>query len=197
MVLMSTSTTFHGDNIQVLLWSDLFSKAIPMPEIELKATVMVRSCVSPRCLFVWFCKARQILMATLMNMLHSNITKFIYVVLEDSPSFFFHVLGKQPPNFAPDFTDLTYGMTSIYSPPLLVTTQSQWHIRVSVLPSMTWQTHSFSDHHAWVKEMHKKNNISISHTTHAGCTFTVETTQNHRASMLSTKAMGWKDSGAY
>lgn len=46
MLLLSTCTAFRGDNIRSLLWSDLFSREVPVPEMHLDAVITVRSLTS-------------------------------------------------------------------------------------------------------------------------------------------------------
>ncbi|PBK96566.1 hypothetical protein ARMGADRAFT_1027591 [Armillaria gallica] len=43
MLLLSTCTAFHGDNVCSLLWSDLFPCDIPMPDMGLDKFIIVRS----------------------------------------------------------------------------------------------------------------------------------------------------------
>lgn len=43
MLLVSTCTAFRGDNIRSLLWSDLFAREIPVPELGLDKSIMVCS----------------------------------------------------------------------------------------------------------------------------------------------------------
>lgn len=42
MLLLSTCTAFRGDNVRSLLWSDLFPRDVPMPDIGLDKFIMVR-----------------------------------------------------------------------------------------------------------------------------------------------------------
>ncbi len=41
MLLLGACTCFRGDNTRSLLWSDLFSRDVPVPEIGLDANLTV------------------------------------------------------------------------------------------------------------------------------------------------------------
>ena len=102
------------------MWSDLFSKAILMPEIELKATVIVRSCVANLLYVLNFSKALVCLVSQGKTntdghldehaaLRHREVHLCCIGGLAILLFVHFHVLGKRPPNFAADFTDLTCG----------------------------------------------------------------------------------------
>jgi len=56
----------------------------------------------------------------------------------------------------------------------------------------------YTDHNKRVQAMHEQNNISLSHTTHAGRGYTAVNAREHGASKADTKSLGhWSDGGAY
>ncbi|KAK7048472.1 hypothetical protein R3P38DRAFT_2687704 [Favolaschia claudopus] len=184
MMLTSSSTAFRGDNSRLLLWSDMYCYDVPMHAkghgTKLRALTLIAD-----------------------NSKHNQSGRvdehgaFRHFVVELCPVgaigllFFahFHVINSPVPNFEVDFSDPGYGDFG----------RREWYELFTFSSAKDCkQEMSYANHRDRVKNLHEKNNVTISKVTHAGRGYTAKTARENGASSDEVKALGgWSDSGSY
>ena len=219
---MSSTMALHGESLRMLLWSDLFMKMIPMPDVEEDVYVPVcwshsfeGSCLTDLFIAV---NAFSVLADDAKHNQDGHIDEhgaLRYHCVELCPvgglvmHFFshFHILGMPVPNFEPEFSTPGYrefGKQEWYSYHVFWTKElveemsnnsmcQPWLIYSLILLMMGWL-----DHQDYVTKIHKANDVSITKVTHATHPYAAQTARENGAPISSTKALGgWSESGSY
>ncbi|KAK7049043.1 hypothetical protein R3P38DRAFT_3345932 [Favolaschia claudopus] len=184
MMLTSSTTAFRGDNSRLLVWSDMYCYDVPMHAkghgTKLRALTLIAD------------NSKQNQSGRV-----DEHGAFRHFVVELCPVgaigllFFalFHVINSPVPNFEVNFSDPAYGDFG----------KREWYELFTFSSSKDCrQEMSYANHRERVKNLHEKNNVSISKVTHAGRGYTAKTARENGASSAEVKALGgWSDSGSY
>ncbi|KAK7008468.1 hypothetical protein R3P38DRAFT_3210716 [Favolaschia claudopus] len=184
MMLTSSTTAFRGDNSRLLVWSDMYCYDVPMHAkghgTKLRALTLIADNskqnqsgrVDEHGAFRHF----------VVELCPVGAIGFLFFAL-------FHVINSPVPNFEVDFSDPAYGDFG----------KREWYELFTFSSSKDCkQEMSYANHRERVKNLHEKNNVSISKVTHAGRGYTAKTARENGASSAEVKALGgWSDSGSY
>ncbi|KAJ3502645.1 hypothetical protein NLJ89_g8791 [Agrocybe chaxingu] len=187
MLLFCTNIAFRGDSCRRLLWSDLFTRSLPMeiigPEVELPALGFLADQAKTN-------TSGRVDEHALFRHRHPELCGF------GALAFFFfsyfHILKKPPPEFAPDFCDVEhseYGRRDWYG---------HFLFPGKMGPEGEQRPMTYTNHYERLKKMHEKNDISISKVTHGGRFYSADKAGIYGASGIDIKALGnWKTGDAY
>jgi hypothetical protein len=222
MLLFSATTAVRGESARILLWSDLFISEIPLDDVRQGLKIPVSDRLHLRSRIIMTEKATSKVLAALADnakhnqngridengaIRHRDVELCPVGALAMKFFAYFHILGKELPNFAPDFNNTEfgeYGCREWYDlfvfwgedPKKEMSYDSECYQRSKSDDKMTHI--SFTDHHTRVKLIHIKNDICITKVTHAGRCYAAQNARAHGASITGTKALGgWNESGSF
>ncbi|PPQ70700.1 hypothetical protein CVT25_010617 [Psilocybe cyanescens] len=173
MLLLSTNAAFRGDSTRRILWSDLFTRNMPMPNmgpnVEIPAIII------------------------LADQAKTNSVGRIDqhgMFCHRHPELYFYILRKAPLNFTPDFSDTEHSEFG----------RRDWY-GVHLFPGKTdggSTPMTYENHRERVNNMHNRNDVSVSAVTHAARFYTADKASSYGALKLDVKALGnWKTGDAY
>ncbi|GLB45911.1 hypothetical protein LshimejAT787_3700140 [Lyophyllum shimeji] len=180
----TSSDTYTPDELaRQLLWSDLFMKMVPMPDLGLDVHVPVLVALADNG------KTNQSGRVDEFGAFRHRRVELCAVGSLAMLFFgYFHILGMPAPDFMPDFTANGYGEYGRRA-------WYEYHVFSTTTPESQM---SYDAHRNRVLKIHMANQISITKVTHATRPYAAQMCRSNGATSDGTKALGgWSENGSY